>query len=180
MPGVILRTQIENRSPIPGLGRGMARLKKENLKATAAHWHDDLLRPHFGPSNRTRFQHEARTTFTKEVTKKRLGVGQGKYVDNVLKGKSLRFMSAFFSITGSQHAATLTMRPPPYFANPFIGSFRDPRTGETRRITDQPDKPREATEVDTRDRDSLSKFAAGDLGERIAKLAQSKTSVKTL
>lgn len=178
MPGVILRTVMENDWILRDLGRAMSRVVRENLKATAEFWHRELLAGHFRPSNRARFQHQARTTFTKTVTKRVKGVGQGKFVDNVLKGQSQRFMKAFANITGTRRQAVLTMRPPAYFTRPFRGSFRDARTGQTKTITQQPDKPGEITAIDQADRKRIEEFAAADLKQRIRE-EQQRNKVST-
>ena len=53
---------------------------------------------------------------------------------------------------------TVTMRPPGYFKNPYIGPLPDGK-----RITRQPDKSTEITAVDNRDAQKLSEFAAKHL-----------------
>jgi hypothetical protein len=180
MPAIILRTEIRNSSPIPGLGRGFARIRKQALRDVATFWHDELLPSHFGPSNRSRYQHEPREAFYLQIIKKQQGRGQGKYVDDVFSGKSMRFMMAFFQVTGTQNAMTVTMRPPGYFANPFEGTYTDPKTGKQKRISGQPDKPREVTTVDARDNDALAKFHAERLETLIAEDAARRATTKTL
>jgi hypothetical protein len=159
VPLVVLRPVIENNSPIPGIGRKFPRLRKQTLQETAGFWHTKLLKPHFGPGNRSRFHHEPREPFYEQEIKRNLGSGQGKYVDNLLTGRSQRFMQAFFSISGSANAATLTMRPPRYFKFPFEGSFRT-QDGETKHVSGQPDKVKEVTAIDERDVRALSEFHA--------------------
>ncbi|MBK8916462.1 MAG: hypothetical protein IPM64_17995 [Phycisphaerales bacterium] len=174
---MVLRPVIENNSPIPGLAREFARLRKQALRDTAEFWHEKLLRPHFGPSNRARFGHEAREPFYLQEIKRGLGRGQGKFVDDILTGRSMRFMLAFFTITGTSNAATLTMKPPGYFKNPFEGTFRA-ADGSTKRISGQPDKAAEVTTVDSRDAQSLSEFHAKRLEALIH--AARRTSTKQL
>lgn len=161
MPGVVLRMEVEGGGVIRELGRGFNAARKAALHKTAEHWHETMLRPHFGPANKSRFAHEPRSQFYTDIIKKAEGRGQGRFVDNVLKGVSMRFMQAFYSISGSKDQQTVTMRPPGYFARPFIGSFV--RDGVTKRITRQPDKPREVTTVDARDNAALSEFCAKEM-----------------
>lgn len=177
MPGIVLGITVEGGGVIREMGRGFAKARKAGLVKTAEHWHQTMHRPHFGPSNRSRFQHEARTNFYTTITKKIEGRGQGRFVDNILKGLSMRFMQAFYTITGSKDAVTLTMKPPAYFAKPFIGSFV--RDGVTKRITRQPDKPKEVTTVDARDSKALSEFAGKEMAWGIT-AAQSTRDMRKL
>jgi len=174
---VILQMEVEGGGIIREMGRGFAAARKTALRKTAEHWHENMLRPHFGPSNRTRFQHERRSKFYETIIKPKAGSGQGRFVDNLLKGLSLRFMQAFFTISGTKDQQTVTMRPPGYFAKPFIGSFT--RDGKTKRITRQPNKPREVTTVDARDSKALSEFCAKEMTFGI-QAAQSTRDFKKL
>lgn len=155
MPGVILFAEI---SRPRGMAGAFNKALKATLQAAGNYWHRELLPAHFGPANRARFGHAPRTRVYSESIKKREGRGQGRFVDNVLKGKSRRFMQAFATVTGTAKQATVTLKPPAYFANPYVG----PLPGG-RRITQQPDKTVEITAVDQRDAEKVSEFAAKTL-----------------
>ena len=174
---VILQMEIEGGGIIREMGRGFAAARKTALRKTAKFWHENLLRPHFTTGNRSRFHGEPRTQFYTQQIKRFEGQGQGRFIDNVLKGTSLRFMQAFVSFSGTKDQQTVTMRPPGYFANPFIGSFV--RDGKTKRISRQPNKPREVTEVDSRDSKTLSEFCAKEMTFGI-QAAQSTRDFKKL
>lgn len=159
MPGVILFAEL--RRP-EGMRGSFSKMVKDTLLETGHYWHRELLPGHFTPSNRARFHHQPRTQVYESEIKKEAGVGQGKYVDNLLKGKSRRFMLAFATVTGSSKGVTVRLKPPAYFAKPYVGPL--PGGG---RITQQPDKPKEIAAVDPRDAESMAKFAAERLRLRI-------------
>ena len=166
MPMIILDCKIAG-SPPKGLARKMPKIYKQNLNAVATHWHDKLLERHFTPGNNSRYQMEQRNPVYLEEIKKEQGVGQGRYVSDILKGQSLRWLRTFFSITGSQRHATIRMTAPTYFDQPIIGSFVDPKSGRLKHVTRQPDKPAEVTQVNNDDRATLTKFAQKDLQQRV-------------
>lgn len=138
-----------------GMRGSYNRALKATLKDTAEYWHSKLLAPHFGPSNSSRFELEPRRPLYLDVIKKFKGRGQGKFVLLQLTGRSLRYMKAFARITSTSSQARVVMSPPGYFANPFIGRLRDGGI-----VSRQPNKPAEATRVDSRDAQALSAYAA--------------------
>jgi hypothetical protein len=66
------------------------------------------------------------------------------------------------------------MTAPSYFDRPKLGSYTDPRTGQRKTITRQPNKPDEVTRVDPEDARDLREFAARrlqnalDLNDRLS------------
>ena len=156
MPGVVLGYQLGQ--DVSDLKREFGKLRKQLLQDVAAQWHLVILPKHFTASNRSRYQHQPRTSVYLKEIKPETGRGQGRFVDQMLGGKSRRFMMAFHKISGTQTQARLTMSPPPYFANPFIGETTS-KDGRKIRVTQQPDKPSEITRLDNQDRDYLRRFA---------------------
>jgi hypothetical protein len=148
---IVLGFEIVDRSFLRGIGRKVGRIQKESLLAVAEFWHKNLLPRHFTPGNRARYRLAPRSKFYLEKIKPRAGRGQGKFVDLELRGQSRRFMLTFATFTGSKDRITIRMKPPRYFANPFIGSYTDPKTGKTKRITRQPNKPDEVTRTNEED-----------------------------
>lgn len=163
---IILGVEVTNAREFKGLGIRWAKLKKETLQEVALHWHATQLDRHFTPGNITRYQMKRRKPFYVEQIKKKLGLGQGKWVDLLLRGQSQRWMRVFRTVSGTSNVATLRMRPPGYFGNPFVGTFQDKR-GKIRTISQQPDKPAEVTRLSDPDREDLRKFMATRLRERV-------------
>lgn len=164
---IVLGVEITNMRQFKHLGIRFKRLTKETLQETAEYWHLRLLERHFTPGNASRYRMQKRRPVYLTKIKSRLGMGQGKWVDLLLRGKSLRWMKVFKTISGTSSQATLRMRPPTYFGNPFIGTFRDPK-GRTRRITQQPDKVSEVTRFDESDRGSLRWYMQQRLRARLS------------
>ena len=169
---VVLGVTIENAREFRGMGVRFAAQKKEALNATAAKWHSDLLDRHFTPENKTRYGMQERSRYYLDNIKRVYGQGQGKWVDLKLSEKSSRWMKVFVKITGTSSQATVRMRPPIYFASPFIGSFVDNR-GKTKRVTQQPDKPAEVTRLNEQDRAVLRDFMQERLKKKIASIVRS-------
>jgi hypothetical protein len=142
----------------------------------------NLLGERFNPNNETRFRHDKRSKVYKTFIKKKGGVGQGKFVDLQLSGKSKRQALHLYKVTGKRRKK-LKITVPPYYTKPFIGQWRDPQTGKIKRITRQPDKVHELLQVDQRDKDRLQKRAnqaASVLGpkllaEQVMRKARKKT-----
>jgi hypothetical protein len=159
---IIIGAEIENIRALRGMGVRTAGVVKTTLRETAGKWHDDMLDGHFTPGNDSRYPLSQRTSWYLTRIKLRFGQGQGRWVLLKLSEKSQRWMRLFVRYSGTARQVTVTMRPPAYFGNPFIGSWIDKR-GKVRRITRQPDKPREATEINSRDRDGLREFMGNRL-----------------
>ncbi len=164
---IVLGVEITNARQFKGLGIRWAGLKKAALQDVAAFWHGRSLDRHFTPGNSTRYQMARRKQFYLTQLKPKFGEGQGKWVDLLLKGKSLRWMRVFKTISGTGNSATLRMRPPTYFGNPFVGTYRDAR-GKTRVISQQPDKTVEVTRLDETDRSSLRWYMQQRLRSRLS------------
>lgn len=164
---ITLGVEITNMRQFRGMGIRFAKLRKETLQETAEYWHARVLGRHFTPGNAGRYRMSRRKQFYLDKIKSKLGQGQGKWVDLVLRGKSERWMRVFKTISGTSTAATLRMKPPGYFANPFVGSYRD-RRGRTRQISQQPDKPSEVTRFDESDRGSLRRYMQQRLQSRVS------------
>ena len=173
---IVLNTRIVDRSCVRGLGRGgLGRLQKQSLKAAAEDWHARTLPRHFTPGNMARYQIRKRSAFYLGIIKPRAGVGQGRFVDLVLKGRSKRFLQTFVTITGTKDRQTVRMKPPGYFTNPFVGSWTDPKSGRTRRITRQPDKPAETTRTNSEDRDRLRRVCETRLAALVRQAKADRT-----
>jgi hypothetical protein len=153
---IVLEAFVTN--PPRGMGRRFAQMKREALREVAWYWHSNLLARHFTPGNSSRYRMKTRTAFYRRVIKPVAGEGQGRFVDLQLKGRSLRWMRAFATVSGNAYSSTLRMRPPGYFTRPFIGSFTDRATGRRKTITQQPDKPAEVRQVSTQDRADMVRF----------------------
>lgn len=146
------------KNPPRGYARRYRAAKKEALRELAWYWHSNMLARHFSPGNSARYRMRPRNRIYREEIKKTKGEGQGRFVDLLLKGRSLRWMKSFAAVTGTDSQATLRMKPPGYFTRPFIGSYTDPETGRRRIITQQPDKPSEVREISSDDRAALVRF----------------------
>ena len=164
---VILDIKVQDRSSIRGLGRAFGRFRYLALVAAALDWHERTLPRHFSPGNESRYHFEKRSQVYRKIIKPRAGVGQGKFVSLTLKGRSARFLQSFYTVGGNKNRVLLRMRPPTYFTNPFIGTFKDPQTGKTKRITQQPNKPAEATTLTDEDRLRMKRVAETTLVDLI-------------
>jgi hypothetical protein len=161
---------------LKGIKRVLPRFVKESLREVGIWWHLNLLQRHFTPGNESRYGTMTRNTIYMDKIKKAGGVGQGRYVKGVLKGKALRWMRAFPSITATQHRCVVRMVTPTYFDKPFIGSFIDPQTGRLKKVTRQPDKPAEATAVNDADRQSMTNVFKAGVESRVNDYLQSKAN----
>lgn len=159
MPLVVLNCKIENRRSIVGMKAKWGRVMKFVLQQVAQHWHDKMMESHFTPGNITRYQMKQRTKFYRTVVKIRKGSGQGKYVDLLLSGRSLRALRVFATVSGTSRVSTLTLKPPGYFTKPFVGSYIDPKTKKRKTIRQQPDKVAELKRISPDDRKKLTRFA---------------------
>jgi hypothetical protein len=154
MPLVVLDARIDN--VVKGLARSMPAILRATLREVGIWWHANLLQSHFTPGNEGRYGNMPRNTLYMQEIKKGAGVGPGRYVKNTLKGKSLRWMQAFPSVTATSHRCVVRMTTPTYFDKPFIGTFIDEETGRLKRVSHQPDKPAEATAVSSGDRERMT------------------------
>lgn len=164
MPGVVLSIEIIDDSPIKLLKAQLSQIKKEALQELADYYHQEFVPRKFDAGNDA--HHEKRNQVYKDKIKKRFGVGQGKHVDLQLSGKSKR-RAALRKITGTQHQATLTVETPAYFRRPFVGTFRDPKTGRQKRVTRQPNKVAEMLHISDAEKSALRTKFAEILGEKI-------------
>lgn len=161
---IILDIGVKNSAGFTVDGRRWLRgITKQTLRHTAEFWHRTILAKHFAPSARFAYRYEPRNRGYLEGEKKDEGVGEGKIAYLRLKGKSRRFMLAFVSFSASSKRASVTMRPPFYFRNPFVGTRTDPRTGRKHTITRQPDKPAEVTAQTTKDKRLVRDEAAREM-----------------
>lgn len=175
---IILGFEIQMRGKL--LGKEGRKAVRDSVKAgmieAAWQWHAVILDKHFVSSNRGRYQHEKRTDVYLNFIKKMQGTGVGRFVDQIKTGKSRRFLKAFASVSGTARSVTLTMKPGRYFTNPFVGSFTDPRTGEQKRVTRQPDKVAELTRVHVQDARDLRDFAA----RKVANLLRAEEYIRNI
>lgn len=167
MPLIVLNCKLENRKAIIGMKGKWGTVTKFVLQQVARAWHREKLQSHFTPGNNTRYQMKERTRFYRAIVKLRRGTGQGKYVDLMLSGRSLRALKAFSTVSGTATAATLTLKPPGYFTKPFIGSWRDPKTGRMKTIRQQPDKVAELKRMSPEDRRWLQRLARREMKLRV-------------
>jgi hypothetical protein len=156
MPLIVLNCELKKRPR--GLGRRYAQVKRDVLKEVAWHWHAKILERHFTPGNSSRYRMAARNKYYREKIKPRKGTGQGRFVDLILRGATLRRMKHFATVTGTQYVSTLSMNTPTYFTRPFIGTFIS-ESGRMRHIGKQPDKPGEVKQISNDDRAMLTRFA---------------------
>lgn len=153
----VLNTEVVDRSGLRGLGRRWGAIQRNALRDTAEHYHRRLFPRHFTPGNTSRYGHTPRSRFYRQVIKPFQGAGQGKFVDLQLKGTSRRAMVHLAKITATKNRATITMRPPNYFTNPFVGVLRG-RGGKLKQIRRQPDKVAEVTRFNDQDRNDLQRY----------------------
>ena len=173
---MILTTRLENNTPIPGLSVSFRKIVKQVLEATGESWHRELFPKHFTHGNRARYKHEKRTRVYLQEIKPEQGSGTGRFVDNVLKGKTRRFTMALATVKGTSRSVRVRMKAPRHVTRPFIGTYRK-RDGTLGRITRQPDKAAELTAHDGRDREELSKIAAKHLERIIRENTKPTTTV---
>lgn len=160
MPLVVLDAKIDN--VVKGLARSMPAIIRASLREVGVWWHADRLPVHFTPGNESRYGKMPRNTVYMNRIKSRKGVGPGRYVKGTLKGKSLRWMTALPKITATRNQCVVRMVTPTYFDKPFIGTYISPTSGRLTMVNRQPDKPAEATAVNSADRKSMTKvFKSG-------------------
>ncbi len=138
---IVLGVEVDDSTPLKGeLRRVYRRARKTALYDTMEYWHEREMPRRFTPGNEQRYDLEPREEVYLEEIKKVTGVGQGRFVLQILTGRSLRMLRAFASITSTGDRATIRMTAPVYFTNPFEGTWIDPDTGETKTSSGQPDK----------------------------------------
>lgn len=160
---IVLGVKLIDSTGLKGGVRTIGRIQRDALRSTAEFWHQVILARHFSPGAAAGYHHEQRSRVYKQIIKPKEGSGPGKYVDLLLKGRSRRAMQYLYTITGSKDRMTLRMQTPKYFTNPYIGTFKDPRTGKAKRITRQPDKVKEVTTIGSGDRQILRDHFADQL-----------------
>jgi hypothetical protein len=171
---IILDLQTKGRRRLVGLQQTYTKLIAEVVRRTAEHWHRELFPRHFGARNASKYRLEPRTQFYLRKIKQAAGVGEGRFRLLVLTGQSQRALRNLVRITGTGKRATVRMTAPSYFDRPKLGSYTDPRTGQRKTITRQPNKPDEVTRVDPEDARDLREFAARrlqnalDLNDRLS------------
>ena len=172
MPLVILDCKITGGIP-KGTSRRIPAITRASLRAVAGFWFETQLERHFTPGNESRYRYDRRNPVYLSKIKPHEGSGQGKYVSDILKGQSLRWLRSFASVTGPQRQATIRMVAPTYFEKPFIGTTVDPKNGRLKHVTRQPDKPKEVTTISDADREALNRFGQGDARMRTELLMRS-------
>lgn len=173
---VVLRTVLTNSSPIPGLAISWRKLNKLVLTDVGTFWHQTIYPGHFRPSNRARYKHEPRTPVYLREIKVEHGRGAGRFVDQILSGKTRRFTMAFATVRGTARKVTVRMKAPSHVTRPFIGTFRK-KDGTLGRVTRQPDKAGELTTVDRRDREQMEEYAAKRYAHHVAQNAKPTTKI---
>lgn len=155
----------ESKQALKAISGSVAKGRKELNMEIAQHWHAEIFPSHFTPGAESRYSYEPRTKWTKRK-KLQIGTGQGKYVSDVLRGKSQRMMQQLATASGTAGHVTVKMPAPAYFTHPFIGDFVVGRH-KVIPITRQPDKPAEVTRVSAADMTSLRIFANRRLQELV-------------
>lgn len=138
--------------------RFVSKLQERVLDDNVHFFAQTMLPERFHPGNETRFKHARRNRVYREQIKRRAGKGQGKFVNLQLSGKAKRQATTLYKVTGKTRKR-LRLTLPTYYLKPFVGTFRDPRTGRTKRVTRQPDKAAELQQIDERDKARLQKRA---------------------
>ena len=186
MSHVILDIQTEDNSGIKLLKREINAMRKAVLKETAEWYLKTQIVPHFGPANRRRFNHANRNAVYSKEIKRRAGQGQGKFVDNVLSGKSRRQAQHLSRISATSKQATLNITVPAYFKKPFVGTFRKTVTDKrgrtrtiTKRVTQQPDKVAELLTMDERAKNETRRFAARAMTRQLRALQRQRRITTT-
>lgn len=159
MPAIILGIRTVDRSAFKGLRLTYAQAVKQTLLDTAKHWHSEVFPAHFGPINQGKYRYAPRSAVYLQKIKRWVGVAEGKFRIQVLKGQSGRWLRNLVTITGTSRQATVRMRAPAYFTKPFVGSWTNPKTGKVHTVRRQPNKPEEITRKDGFDREKLRKFS---------------------
>ena len=159
------------------IGTRVGSLMPELMEDVATFWHHRIMPEHFTPDAETRYGYEPRTPGYLKGSKRRYGVGQGKFVANILTGRTVRMMSQFYSIKATSKGATVRMDSPDYFRKPFIGTVRKD-DGRVITITHQPDKVAEVTRVNARDFGRIREYAGGRLTQLVAALLGDKVAAK--
>lgn len=180
MPGVVLGIEIIDDSFIKGLRGQLASIKKLTMTEVAEHFHEEFVPRRFTPGNDTRYPHDKRNQVYKDQIKKRYGIGQGKYVSNTLSGKAKRRALLRKPIRATQHQATLTIETPSYVKRPFVGTFRDPKTGRQKRVTRQPDQVHELSQIPDSEKQQLRPFAAATFLHHIKNPPERKPRRQTI
>lgn len=161
--------------------RGFGKVYRDLMRDTITFWHDKIFPSHFTPRNDERYQFEKRSPGYIKNTKRRYGIGQGKYVDNVFTGMSFRWMMSLVKYTATAPkgtaSATATMSAPTYFTSPKIGTFVG-SNGKTYTITRQPDKVKEITQVNANDLAQIQKFMQRRYDELCDRYIRQETSAK--
>ncbi len=142
-------------SKVSGLGRAMPKIRRFAFQEIGEFYVREIFKKHFRPSARQEYQHQPRDE--DYLRRKRfIGVGQGKRDDNVLSGRSRRFMAHSPRIKATSTGVTIRMDAPLYFRNQDSG---------------QPDKVAEVLRVSTKDRILIGRKLEGRI-KRLVKRAQ--------
>lgn len=163
---VILGIKVERTAPLGEMRKELAKIRREVMRDVGNRFVSEHLKPHFGPANRQRFKHEKRNDGYLKRIKPDQGVGDGRFVDNVLTGRSKRQVMASAKVVATRDRATVRATVPGYFAKPFIGSFlrfkrdKDGRLkSKLKQVTRQPDKVKELGTMDQKDVEALTRYA---------------------
>ena len=178
MPGVILGVEIVDDSLIKSLRGMLPAIKKAALRETAEHFHREFVPRRFKSGN-DRYRHEQRNQVYKDRIKKRFGIGDDKNLSNKLSGKTQR-RAALETITATQYVAVLRVDTPTYVRRPFVGVFRDQKTGKSKRVTRQPDQVSELSQIPDSEKRELRDYYAERLGYHIQNPPERKTRRQTV
>lgn len=143
------------KSKLPEIRKNLRELRTAGVKQLMGEigefWHASILPKHFTSANREYHLQPRAEKYLRR--KRRIGIGQGKYVYNLLTGQTQRRMTYEYKVTATSRHATVRMNAPAYFTDP-----NDPNGN-------QPDKVKETLEVSSRDVALLTTFAHRRLNE---------------
>ena len=120
------------------------------------YWHRHILERHFNSSARGQYGYQPRSK-RYERWKRKHGTGQGKFLDLWLTGQSRRWLLSSANVSGTAGRVTVRMRAPWYFMNPK-GKIVNARSKKFSSRS-QPDKMKEVTTFNERDRQDIRKHS---------------------
>lgn len=148
---------------VSGLGRSLPKIRKFAFQEIGEFYHREILKKHFRPSAKFEYQHQARNE--KYLRRKRIiGVGQGKRDDNVLFGKTRRFLFHTPRIKATSTGVTIRMDAPLYFRQTPAG---------------QPDQVAEVLRISQIDRRLIGRKLEGRI-QRLVKRAQKTVTARKI
>lgn len=150
-------------------------LMRELMQDIGTFWHHQIMPEHFTPGAETRYGYEKRTEGYLKGEKKRKGIGQGKWVANLLTGRTVRMMTHGATFTPTTRGVTIRMPAPRYFTRPYIGRITK-ADGTVVTIKRQPDKVREVTRVNAKDIQRMNQYGSARIKTICQRLLKMKAA----